>query len=1391
MTSIDELLPPIEDKALTISPSALAQFIRFEQCQRLFRLDLHTEEARSNLFQKTDTKPEHVSPLLSATGNEWEVELRDLLINAGWTVFDPQNKPTGELESQIRRTCAGQRRIVTQATLSGDLDGWHVRAARPDVIVVDRAESGQLRLMVADLKSTREVRLEHRLQVAMYAMLLAQQYPDAEISEAIIYRVPIDAPESWSDDQHYHRDAARTILNLSHGAMLAVAERSERYHDQIRRTILAHGSLAREMAAALFTTLPFHVSSKCDGCRYSQVCLKTCRLSDDLSLIPHMAERTKRSLRATGIATIEALSDVRTANRAAYARLIANPSVAGQLSELVQRADTYRAWRDSAPRLDTWLRESGHSTLPAANAQLHSNLIKVYVDLQVDANQGRVYLAGALISCLVDGEERLDRQRSVLEMLDGPPATDAAEACLIQSWLQQILHAISALSGVNEDGERKAPLHFYLWDDTQLGIFENLVNRQHDAVFGIEAVMELMMQLAAFDSNNVSIVAAEVRGQRALPILCQSLQAVAPWFGYRWPDSLRTMFRYRLFDALQRESDHQAAHLVPLRARFRSDLPAEYAYVTWNAHQNFRSMEQPVGQTHGTAWGLYGHPTREDIVAFQAARLQALRTISDGLRANNRARKSSFDLQALNRRGVRPERPIEAVLEFIAVERHQELSEWRRIRSVGQDQRVVRGESLVVQYRDDDQVPEIRIRIREARERHARWEATKAFDKDARKGKDDKWSLSDLDVRLNVAVSELPDSLHLETVLLNTRIKADSFVTLAPARMSFTSAETGEEADYQTTARQILHGFRGQVTQLTTDGAIVVNLRQNQRTFAGFVTRSTAGPFEDGEILVIDSSPDSWPWKRQWDVASGIQAGHPHAAYAYIAGAGHDLPEWTEREADGQRRFLDGLELLATLDSRIPEFEPSKHELIGTGGAEPMTLVQGPPGTGKSTTTGFALWSRMQGALASGREFRVAVACKTHSATDVLVSSILKAQQSVVDIARNRGPEVNALIDQRLGDIPVYRYEPKDTPPSGSRLVKGGTTDAHLKELLTHNRMVVGGTTNAISKLATKAWRDGNPPWDLVIVDEASQMSLPEFLVASIGLKPDGRMIVVGDHRQMPPIIKANWEEGDTIGLDPYAAYRSVFDVIRFHSLPKREIKFTESFRINRDIAEYLYREVYQFDGISFFSKRNEWFSRKSDRPFIEAVLGSVVPLVLITHDERDSQQRNGLEQKLVETLVLAIREVDDRLRLGVVVPHRAQLAALRKSLMELTGDQTLADSVNTIERFQGNEREVIIYSATESDPAYIRDTGTFLFDSRRLTVALSRATRKLIVIASESIFTYLPQDEESLENTAIWRNLREYACPEIAWVGSLEGYRITVRKSAALAPRESEVLPH
>ena len=75
--------------------------------------------------------------------------------------------------------------------------------------------------------------------------------------------------------------------------------------------------------------------------------------------------------------------------------------------------------------------------------------------------------------------------------------------------------------------------------------------------------------------------------------------------------------------------------------------------------------------------------------------------------------------------------------------------------------------------------------------------------------------------------------------------------------------------------------------------------------------------------------------------------------------------------------------------------------------------------------------------------------------------------------------------------------------------------------------------------------------------------------------------------------------------------------------------------------------------------------------------------------------------------------------------------------------------AIDTVERFQGGERTVIMVSATESDRAYLLASSQFLLDPRRLTVAVSRAKQKMILVASRSIFSLFSPDEDLFRNSS------------------------------------------
>ena len=140
---------------------------------------------------------------------------------------------------------------------------------------------------------------------------------------------------------------------------------------------------------------------------------------------------------------------------------------------------------------------------------------------------------------------------------------------------------------------------------------------------------------------------------------------------------------------------------------------------------------------------------------------------------------------------------------------------------------------------------------------------------------------------------------------------------------------------------------------------------------------------------------------------------------------------------------------------------------------------------------------------------------------------------------------------------------------------------------------MVAATPGGIYGMLKEKWPKslfGHALCDLLVLDEASQMNLPEAAMAALPLKPDAPLVVVGDHRQMPPIVKHDWDREARRTFRQYAAYESLFDTLRAQKPPM--IQFAESFRLHAAMAEFLRQEVYRHDGIAYHSHKRDLLAR-------------------------------------------------------------------------------------------------------------------------------------------------------------------------------------------------------
>ncbi|MGH2551414.1 MAG: DEAD/DEAH box helicase, partial [Thermomicrobiales bacterium] len=641
-------------------------------------------------------------------------------------------------------------------------------------------------------------------------------------------------------------------------------------------------------------------------------------------------------------------------------------------------------------------------------------------------------------------------------------------------------------------------------------------------------------------------------------------------------------------------------------------------------------------------------------------------------------------------------------------------------------------------------------------------------------------------------------SERIERLLGVSQLRVGDRISIVERWSVDTRLPVDEQTRFQTTAKQLFYGDRAEIVgfdrELNADGTVRRVLARLKMVFGqfsgepGFVFSGRPRVFEEGVTYTIEPDPNDVMLSRGRKLAKALQDG---SVNALVERLGDDVPSvnWPVEAAQGQARFLAGIHAwIETGD--LHSFEESKQRFIGELGDASTVLVQGPPGTGKSYTTAFAIWARIQGALTAGIPLRAMVSCKTHAATAVLLRNIADIQSDLKLLSLRHRELFSTFFDERLLDVPVYRFDGREPAYPGIRPIYSKSHAANegtkaTDVLMARDHLVVGMTPGGNWRLISDRWKDlfANRFIQLVVLDEASQMGLPEAIMATLTLDLEGQLIVVGDQRQMPPIVQHDWANEARRAFKQFAAFESLYLALDRRVEDAHKIKFAESFRLHRDMAEFLRREIYQQDGIPYFSRKTGTISPPNEAgAMVEAALGPE-PLTIILHDEQGSQTSNPFEETLVGLLVRGLNEIDgiDPAKdVGVVVPHRSQRSALQERIPFLTtrdpaSGEIVRSAVDTVERFQGDERRVILVSLTESDPTFIRSTSEFLLDPRRLTVALSRAMEKMIVIASRSVFELIATDETTFANAGLWKNFLKRTCTRLNWSGEIDSRHVDV----------------
>jgi DNA replication ATP-dependent helicase Dna2 len=341
-------------------------------------------------------------------------------------------------------------------------------------------------------------------------------------------------------------------------------------------------------------------------------------------------------------------------------------------------------------------------------------------------------------------------------------------------------------------------------------------------------------------------------------------------------------------------------------------------------------------------------------------------------------------------------------------------------------------------------------------------------------------------------------------------------------------------------------------------------------------------------------------------------------------------------------------------------------------GAEDFALVHGPPGTGKTYTL-----ARMVRALVE-RGDRVLLSAFTNRAVDNAIEAL--EEQGFTDIVRV-GTESGVREDMQK-----YRLEQSGDPEECAGTLR--------------NAQVVAATTATCGGTAMQS-----QSFDTAVVDEAGQLTEPGTLAATT---LTDRFVLVGDHQQLPPVVQSDDETLST----------SLFQRL-IEEFPDAGVMLDRQYRMAQHIQAFASREFY--DGQLRPATGEVAAQRIDDLPGVSA---DALPAHLRDRvsfvDPGGSQtgNTNPVEADAVAEVVAAYREAgvsaDD---IGVIAPFRAQVAELNRRLPDV--------AVDTVDRFQGSSKEVIVVSFVATDTL----EGPIFEDYRRINVALTRAKKALVLV--------------------------------------------------------------
>lgn len=408
--------------------------------------------------------------------------------------------------------------------------------------------------------------------------------------------------------------------------------------------------------------------------------------------------------------------------------------------------------------------------------------------------------------------------------------------------------------------------------------------------------------------------------------------------------------------------------------------------------------------------------------------------------------------------------------------------------------------------------------------------------------------------------------------------------------------------------------------------------------------------------------------------------------------------------------------------------------------AKDVAVVHGPPGTGKTTTLVEAIFETLR------RESQVLVCAQSNMAVDWISEKLVDRGINVLRIGnptRVNDKMLSFTYERRFEAHPDYpqlwsirkairelRQQRKHADSWHQKMdrLKSRATELELRirsSLFGEARVIASTLTGAANRVLE------GEKYSTLFIDEAAQALEAACWIA---IRKAGRVILAGDHCQLPPTVKSIMALKGGLG-------KTLMERI-VENKPETVTLLKMQYRMNEQIMKF----------------SSEWFyhGMVESAPTVShrGILDYDTPMMWIDTAECDGKEEfvgenfgriNRAEAELtLRTLQQYLEKIgkqrilEESIDVGIISPYRAQVQLLRKELRkrEFFRPYRHLLTVNTVDGFQGQERDIILISLVRSNDG--GDIG-FLRDLRRMNVAITRARMKLIILGSSVTMTSHP----------------------------------------------------